>query len=177
VPGATAFTPLVFDFYPWSHSLAMAMVWAVVAFGLARGLRRTAGEAAVLGGLVLSHWVLDSVTHVPDLPLWPGRSPLVGLGLWKSVAGTLLVEGGMYLAGIAVYLRATRPCDRSGTLVLAVLLLLSSALWIAGPIGPPPPSAAAVAWFTLGLWLLVAWAGWADAHRLPRSAEPPQVGA
>ncbi len=35
-PGNTAFTPLAFDHYPWSHSLVMALVWggltAAIAF-------------------------------------------------------------------------------------------------------------------------------------------------
>jgi len=167
-PGATAFSPLVFDSYPWSHSLAMALVWGAAAFALARGLHRSAGEAAVLGGLVISHWVLDYVTHVPDLPLWPGHSPHVGLGLWQSVAGTLLIEGAMYLAGIYLYFRTTRPRDRIGAVGLGVLLFLCAALWAPGPIAAPPPSARALAWFTLGLWLFVAWAGWADRHRVAR---------
>jgi hypothetical protein len=167
-PGATPFSPLVFDFYPWSHSLAMALVWGATTFALARELHRPAGEAAVLGGLVISHWVLDYVTHVPDLPLWPGRSPHVGLGLWQSVAGTLLIEGAMYLAGIYLYLRATRPRDRIGAVALGALLLLCAAMWAWGPIAAPPPSARALAWFTLGLWLFVAWAGWADNHCMAR---------
>ena len=176
-PGATAFTPLVFDSYPWSHSLAMAMVWSAVLFGLARGLRRPAAEAAIVAGLVLSHWVLDFATHVPDLPLWPGHAPHVGLGLWRSIAGTLVLEGAMYIAGIYLYARATRPRDRIGALALAVLVLLSSGLWVAGPFAPPPPNAQAVAWFTLGLWLLVAWAGWADAHWVTRSREGRSIPA
>jgi hypothetical protein len=34
--------------------------------------------------------------------------------------------------------------------------------------GPPPPSATAVAASGLAIWLLVAWAAWADRHRLAR---------
>ena len=50
----------------------------------------------VLGGLVLSHWVLDWFTHRPDLQLWPS-GPMVGLGLWNSVPGTILVEASLLL--------------------------------------------------------------------------------
>ena len=42
---------------------------------------------------MLSHWVLDFVTHAPDMPLWPGPSPRLGLGLWNSIPGTSIVEG------------------------------------------------------------------------------------
>ncbi len=35
--------------------------------------------ALLIVGLVASHWVLDVVTHVPDMPLWPGGSQRVVL--------------------------------------------------------------------------------------------------
>lgn len=54
---------------------------------------------------MLSHRVLDFVTHRPDLPLWPG-GPLAGLGLGNSVPGTIVVEGGSFAAGTWAYLRA-----------------------------------------------------------------------
>jgi membrane-bound metal-dependent hydrolase YbcI (DUF457 family) len=111
VPGATAFNPLVLDSYPWSHSLLMACIWGLIVMGIARG-RGVAGAAAwILAALVVSHWVLDFISHAPDMPLWPGRSPKLGLGLWNSIPGTLLVEGAMFAAGIWMYLRATRPAD------------------------------------------------------------------
>ena len=46
---------------------------------------------AVTGALVVSHWVLDLVTHVPDLPIYPG-GPVAGLGLWRSFGATMVVE-------------------------------------------------------------------------------------
>jgi hypothetical protein len=109
--------------------------------------------------------VLDYVTHVPDLPLWPGHSPRVGLGLWQSVAGTLVLEGALYGAGIYLYFCSTRARDRTGSLALPILLLLCAVMWASGPVAAPPPSVPALALFTLGVWLLVGWAGWADAHR------------
>jgi hypothetical protein len=165
VPGATAFNPLVFDWYPWSHSLVMACVWGLVLMLIARR-RGIIGVAAwILAALVVSHWVLDFVSHVPDMPLWPGRSPKLGLGLWNSIPATFLVEGAMYVVGIWIYLRTTRPRDRVGVAALWSFLLISTILWASGPWSPPPPSSRALALFALGAWLLVAWAGWADRHR------------
>jgi hypothetical protein len=66
----------------------------------------TGGVALLVGGVVVSHWVLDFVTHAPDMPLWPGSSPRVGLGLWRSVPATFFVEGALFVAGIALYARA-----------------------------------------------------------------------
>ncbi len=79
VPGYTAFTPLAFDYYPWSHSLSMALVWAIFAGRVSAMVLKNARAGLVIGVAVASHWVLDFVTHVPDLPLWPG-GPRVRIG-------------------------------------------------------------------------------------------------
>jgi len=169
-PVAAGFANLSFDWYPWSHSLLMALVWGGLAAALARWRGRSVGEGWLLGGVVLSHWVLDAVSHPPDLPLSPGESTVVGLGLWRSIPATLLVEGGLYLAGIALYCRATRARDGIGRFALPVLLLLCAVMWASTPWSPPPPSSRALAWFSFGLWGFVAWAGWGDAHRIRRSS-------
>ena len=93
-PGDTAFTGLAFDSYPWSHSLLLVIGWAVLGVVLGQRLYRSWPAGTVLGGLVLSHWVLDLITHRPDLPLWPG-GPLMGLGLWNSVPGTIIIEASL----------------------------------------------------------------------------------
>ena len=162
-PGNTAFTPLAFESYPWSHSLLMACVWGAL---LALVPRR---HRLLVGALVVSHWVLDFVAHRPDLPLWPGRSPLLGLGLWNSVPATLLVEGLLFGAAIYLYVRATRPIGRIGSFALWSLLLLQAAIWISGPWSPPPPSARAIAWVCLAGALFVPWAAWIDKHRSARA--------
>jgi hypothetical protein len=73
-PGNTAFTPLDFVSYPYSHSLVFLGLWGAM-FGLicARVIhdRRIVVIAAAL---VVSHWVLDWITHRPDMPLYPEAS-------------------------------------------------------------------------------------------------------
>lgn len=164
--GITAFNALDLESYPWSHSLLLTLVWGGIALGLARW-RKASREAAIwIGALVVSHWVLDWITHIPDLPMWPG-GPKVGLGLWNSVAGTYVVEGGMYAIGIAIYLRATRARDRIGTWALWGFLLTCAVMWASSPFGPPPPSDRTLGAFSLVAYLLVLWIGWADRHREP----------
>jgi hypothetical protein len=166
-PGNTAFTPLDFQSYPWSHSLLMAIVWGVVGAGVVYAARRRARAAVIVGALIVSHWVLDVVVHGPDLPLWPGASaPRVGLGLWNSIPGTLIVEGGMFVAGVAYYLRGSRAKDRIGSIALYALLALLTLAWVSGPFSTPPPSASAVAWVGLILGVLVVpWIAWVERHR------------
>lgn len=163
-PGDTAFTSLAFESYPWSHSAALVLVWSLVAGVLARATLRSSRAGALVGALVFSHWLLDVVTHRPDLPLWPG-GPLVGLRLWDSIPGTIVVEGGLLAAGLVMYLRTTSPRDAAGRWALAALVGLAATIWISQPWSPPPPSSTAVAVGALALWLFLPWARWVEAHR------------
>jgi membrane-bound metal-dependent hydrolase YbcI (DUF457 family) len=167
-PGNTPFTPLAFDAYPWSHSLLMTLVWGLLLGGIV--WRRGAGgqAAAWVGGLVVSHWFLDALTHRPDLPLWPGNSPLIGLGLWNSIPATIAIEGLLFAGGLGLYLRATTAGDRVGSWGLGIFVILQLAMWLSGPFAAPPPSPSLVAWGTLGLWLFIIWAAWIDRHRRVR---------
>ncbi len=165
--GDTAFTNLAFVSYPWSHSLLMVAGWSVLTALMARAAFRSWRTGAVLGGLVFSHWVLDFITHRPDLPLWPA-GPVAGLGLWNSVAGTILVEGSLLGAGLWLYHATSEARDRIGRWALLGLIAVTGLTWITQPWSPLPPSTVAVAWGALILWLLPPWAHWIDAHRRRR---------
>ena len=68
-PGNTAFTPLAFDSYPILHSLLAALGWSVLCGLLYWATRRDGRGAGVVAALDVSHWVLDALSHRPDLPL------------------------------------------------------------------------------------------------------------
>ena len=59
-------------------------------------MRRYPRGAAVVFLAVLSHWLLDFVSHRPDMSLAPGVNLSVGLGLSDSRVA-LLVEGLLWL--------------------------------------------------------------------------------
>lgn len=165
-PGDTAFTHLSFDSYPWSHSLAAVVGWSILAGFATRFAHKSWRVGAIVAGLVLSHWILDFLTHRPDLPLWPG-GPVVGLGLWYSIPGTLIVEGGLLAACLWIYVRGSAPRDRTGRWALVALVALTLLIWSSQPWSPPPPNSEAVAWGALILWLLPPWAQWIGRHRVP----------
>jgi membrane-bound metal-dependent hydrolase YbcI (DUF457 family) len=166
-PGITKMTPLDFYDYPWSHSLAMSIVWAsLFALGYWLFTRHAAG-AVMCGALVVSHWVLDFITHRPDLPLWPG-GPKAGLGLWNHVAATVIIESLMFVIGFAMYLRSTRARDRVGSIALWAFAIFLAVTYIANLLGPPPPGERMIAWSALLLWLMPLWGAWIDRHREAR---------
>ena len=170
-PGDTAFTPLAFESYPWSHSLVMVAVLGVVFGGLYRmtsGRARTEVQspdtrgAVMLSAVVVSHWILDALTHRPDLPLVPNGETLIGFGLWRSVPLTLAVELTMFAGAIWLYLRGRAARSRSGLTAFWILMAFLGVIYAASVFGPPPPSVTAIAYAGLGLWLFVPLAWWAD---------------
>ncbi|HYH81444.1 MAG TPA: hypothetical protein VEX86_16695 [Longimicrobium sp.] len=171
-PGNTAFTPLDFVSYPISHSLLTVLGWSVAAAIVYHAIGRYGYGAWTVGVLVLSHWVLDWITHRPDLPLWPG-GPRVGLGMWHSVPLTLAVELLIFAVGLAVYLGTTRPRDRTGRWAFWGLMAFYAVVYAANVFSPPPADTRSIAWVTLSMWLLPLWAWWADRHRevTPQVAE------
>jgi membrane-bound metal-dependent hydrolase YbcI (DUF457 family) len=171
VPGITRYNPLDLYDYPWSHSLLMSVVWAT-AFALIYLLisHYRSGAMAIWIG-VLSHWVLDWITHRPDMPLYPGGGPRVGLGLWNHVAATMAVEIAMLLAGAWLYDRATRPRDRIGTYAFAAYVLLLLVLFIGDRFSNAPPTVSdIVSTGIIAEVVLLTWAWWFDHHRVPRAA-------
>lgn len=167
-PGNTAFTPLNFVSYPYSHSLAGALVWSAlfaVIYLAFSGSRSRRGAVAVAIG-VFSHWVLDVVTHRADMPIYPGGSQLVGLGLWNSIVGTVVVEGIMFVAGVWIYVAMTRAKDKIGSLAFWAFAGFLALTYIVTSFSPPPPSVTAMCITALLVWAFPFWAKWFDRHRI-----------
>lgn len=171
VPGITAVSPLEFVSYPFTHSLLADFGWGLILGGLYLVFKKNGQGAMVLWACVMSHWLLDFISHSPDLPLYPG-SQLVGLGLWNSVAGTLLIEGGLFWAGAVIYKRATRPLNRTGELSYNTFIALLALIYLVSLMAPPP-GVEAVEWAGVLSWLFVAWAYWIDQHRTPNKSSAP----
>ena len=169
-PGATAFTPLEFVHYPWTHSLLMCALWGLALAGLYWLARRDVRAALILGAVVLSHWVLDAIVHQPDLPIVPGGDARVGLGLWNSIPGTLMLEGAIFAAGIAIYLAHTCARDGIGRWGLWATLAFLVAAYVGASFGPPPPSVEVIAWTGLVGGVLTGALGyWIDRHRMMKA--------
>jgi hypothetical protein len=165
-PGITAFTPLDFVHYPWTHSLAMSVAWAGAFSVLYFLTRKNLRGALVLGVVVLSHWFLDAVVHRPDLPLTPGGAQRIGLGLWNSIPGTLLLEVALFVAALLYYLKKSQSKTRAGSWGLWGLVVFLAVAYIGAAFGPLPPSVAAIAWAGIaGGLATAAWGYWLERQR------------
>ncbi|MFL5536277.1 MAG: hypothetical protein ACJ8AP_11275 [Gemmatimonadales bacterium] len=172
-------SPLPFEFYnyPISHSLVGTVIWSVVAAALyyswpTRDTTRHWQAAALVGLAVLSHFVLDVLVHLPDLPLSGNDSPKLGLGLWNHPRTVMVMELVSLGLGLTIYvaLRSHRHPIRRVRLSLLVLVLVGT--YLASQYGPPPPSVTIVAVsdvvFLLGV---AALAGWTDRRATPAELE------
>lgn len=166
MPGITAVTPLDFYDYPFSHSLVTSLLWAV-AFGVIYfAIRRDSRAAFVVGGCTASHWFLDAIVHRPDLPVSVGNTSYIGLGLWNSISGTILLEFGLYILGLIIYLQSTHAVDRRGSYILWGLIIFLPIAYLGNLVSGPPPSVTALAIGAHASWLIPLWGYWADRHRI-----------
>jgi hypothetical protein len=173
VPGYTAVTPIEFLDYPISHSLVAALAWGVAAAALyyswpTRDTTHHWQAAALVGVAVVTHYPLDVLVHVPDLPLLGNDSPKLGLGLWNNPVATMLLELVFLGIGLAIYalFQSHRHPLRLGRLTLLVFVLLAT--YLGSQFGPLPSSMTVVAVSGIVFILGVAWlAAWADRRALP----------
>jgi hypothetical protein len=164
-PGNTVVTPLNFVHYPLTHSFLGVIAWAVL-LGLVYFLLKKNWRSSIwLGLLVISHWILDLFTHRPDLQIVPWSETRVGLELWSTFIGTILLEGSLFAAGVYLYLKATRARNRTGIWALWSLVAFLVIIYINNLFGPPPPSAEPIGYVGLLQWLLVLWGYWIDRNR------------
>jgi hypothetical protein len=173
----TAVIPLEFYDYPISHSLVGALAWGVVAAACyyswpTRDTTRHWQAAAIVGVAVFSHYPLDVLVHLPDLPIMGNDSLKLGLGLWNHPVAAMVAELGVFGLGLVVYaaLRSKRYPVRAGRLAVLVIVLLGT--YFASVYGPTPTSMKTVGVSVIGLVLVVAaLAAWADRRASPEEID------
>ena len=155
-PGISAVSPLDLYFMPYTHSLVGALVWGsgttVVIWAILRD--RTAG--LLVGAVVVSHWFLDLLVHMPDLTI-AGSAPKLGFGLWNYPAIEMPLELAITFGALWLYVRARRPQLGRALLLMALLLGLQLFNWF-GPVAiEVTPGTSYLALFAYGLVTLAAW--------------------
>lgn len=168
-PSLPGLTPLAFVHYPYTHSLAAVLGWALLLGGAYFALTRYTRGALVVGALVASHWLLDAIVHRADLPLSLDGAARIGLGLWQnSPVAAIAIEVLVFVAGVLLFWRAfAADASRGARWGTAALVAFLALVHLGNLFGPPPPSVQAIAWVGQAQWLLVL-AGYVIDHR-PRA--------
>jgi hypothetical protein len=90
----------------------------------------------IMAAVCFSHWLLDLIVHVRDLPLIGNRFK-VGFGLWNHRVPALLLELVILLGGAAIYIGSIGLGSPMG-IFTAIFALLLAALQLYSIYGPPP---------------------------------------
>ncbi len=166
-PGSTPSNTLEFTYYPFTHSLLMVLVWSLLFGVIYYFLKKNLKGAVILGLLVLSHWILDLLVHIPDLPLFPGSGIKAGLSLWNHPAISVAIESLIFIGGIYLYLTSTKTKNKTGTYAFWGLIIFLGLAYLMSLFSAPPPSVEAVGYAGLLQWLFIPWAYWIDKNRIP----------
>jgi hypothetical protein len=168
VENFTQSTHFELEYMPFTHGLLASAIWAVAAYAVFRRVVvRKRSVAVVVALAVFSHWLLDLPVHTPDLPLWSDASPKLGFGLWNNAVATYLLEAGLLLFALWVYMRSTKATTAIGKYGMPVfigILLLVNVSNIFGPL--MVDSKIGLSMFVLSSYFLfAAVAFWLDRKR------------
>ncbi|UVT19390.1 MAG: hypothetical protein H8K03_16580 [Nitrospira sp.] len=152
--------------FPYSHSLLAAIASSALAGAAAflwyprmNSLKLRA--AVCVATAVFSHWLLDALVHIPELPLAGENSLKVGLGMWSRMPVALSVEAFITIAGLCLFL-AGNPISRARKFWVTALACSLMAFTAVGmTVAPPPPSVMTMASSSLATIIVVCvLAGW-----------------
>jgi hypothetical protein len=139
VPGFTESTHFELEYVPYTHSLGGSLFWAAAAYAVFRWLFvKKQSVALVIALAVFSHWILDLITHTPDLPLWTDDTMKLGLGLWNSAAATYALEAILLIGALWLYTRQTQASSALGKYGMPVFVVVMLLINIVNIYGPPP---------------------------------------
>ena len=155
-PGISVMNPMDLYHMPFTHSLLGSLVWATGFGALVYAFSRNPSAAFIAGLVVLSHWFLDLLVHVPDLTL-AGSEPKLGFGLWNHPAIEMPLELALTFGAVLFFAIKAKP-KRLPLLVLAALLLGFQAVNWFGPVEPEVTlGTSLLAFVAFGLLTLASW--------------------
>ncbi len=159
VQGFTEGSPLDLYYMPYTHGLMGAIALSFVLGALASLFIRDKRSAviAVVAGAVFSHWLLDLVVHVEDLPLL-GDSMKVGFGLWRHVWISFPLELVTLLIVAVAYAVYDPAPSRTGARWYWGFVILMMLTQLYAAFGPAPDSPQAAAETALAGYLVLALA-------------------
>lgn len=137
-PGISEMNPMDLYHMPYSHSLLGAACFGLLLAAYVWMGTRDRTAALLTAGVVVSHWVIDLLVHVPDLTL-AGSPPKLGLGLWNHPMIEMPLELAITFGALWFYARNRQPAAARLWTFAGLLLALQAFNWFV----PPPPEATA----------------------------------
>lgn len=133
-PGISVMNPMDLYDMPYTHSLLGAGLFAAAIWTLRALVLRDAVGGMIGGAVIVSHWFLDLLVHVPDLTL-AGSPPKLGLALWNHPWAEMPLELGITFGALWYYVKVHRPAPMRVAVLALVLLALQAVNWF-GPVEP-----------------------------------------
>jgi hypothetical protein len=155
-PGISAMNPMDLYHMPYTHSLLGSAVWAAGFGALVFATTRNRMAAVIAALVVISHWFLDLLVHVPDLTI-AGSEPKLGFGLWNHPAIEMPLELSITFAALWLYMRAAKPKILPLFTLGGVMLLLQAANWFGPAEAEVTAGNSLLALFAFGLVTLCSW--------------------
>lgn len=154
VPGFTEANSYDLYYMPYTHGLPGSIVLSLVLGGavawFTRGRRGT--TAMLVAAAAFSHWVLDLIVHVPDLPLYDDTAK-VGFGLWRHVVLSFPLE--LLVLGVGAWLYSRTETLKRPAVFWGFVIFLA-AMQVYANFGPPPASETAMAIMALAFYVVLA---------------------
>ena len=167
-PAISAVSPLDLYFMPYTHSLVGALAFGIATTVIVWSILRDRTAGLLAGAVVVSHWLLDLLVHVPDLTI-AGSPPKLGLGLWNYPAIEMPLELAITFGALWLYVRARRPQLGRALLLGALLLGLQLFNWFGPVASEVTPGTSYLALLADGLVTLAAWWRGKSAGQIPQA--------
>ena len=158
---------LLFDF-PLSHSLGATIIWSVIILILVKlfwpnKISNKSRVAVILSLAYFSHFLLDVIVHIPEIPILGDNSFKIGLGLWNVLPVELILELCIALFGLLMYLKVNREKSNKSKIGVSIIVMILSLFTLSQAISPAPTESMvkflAIQWIVsgIGISLLAFW--------------------
>jgi hypothetical protein len=163
-PGISVMNPMDLYHMPYTHSLLGSAGWAAGFGALIYAVTRNRAASTIGALIVLSHWFLDLLVHVPDLTI-AGSPPKLGFGLWNYPAIEMPLELVLTFGALWIYAQKAKPKTAPLLTLAAIMLALQVFNWF-GPVEPEVTLATSLlALFAYGIVTLASyWAAHSAQH-------------
>lgn len=155
-PGISAMNPMDLYHMPYTHSLLGSAFFAALFGALVMWISKNRMAGIIAALVVLSHWFLDLLVHVPDLTL-AGSPPKLGLGLWNHPAIEMPLELTLTFGSLWLYAKVAKPNTLPLAMLGGMMLLFQGVSWFGPAEAEVTTGTSLLAFFAFGLITLAAW--------------------